>query len=211
MNQSFDAGNSHHLPRLPQNESAYLRTSRQSQEVRRSLSTHQPQKASLTQKIVMMEDIRSAEEYDSMNEKELLREHERLLKVLKKFQEIIDMNLKRKQKEREKASKPQASREEIYSGEVANNRKIIDNYQKELRELEGLKKCRKLHEVIEEKGQVQASINRLKKEIFSLKNEDNLAGRSLVSDRGVIEKELKEHEKDLKIELIKKQEYHKKL
>ena len=48
--------------------------------------------------------------------------------------------------------------------------------------------------MIEEKGQVQVSINRLKKEIFGLKNEDNLAGRSLVADRGIIEKELKEHE-----------------
>lgn len=38
-----------------------------------------------------------------------------------------------------------------------------------------------------------------------------MAGRSLVADRGIIEKELKEHEKDLKIELIKKQEYQKKL
>ena len=33
----------------------------------------------------------------------------------------------------------------------------------------------------------------------------------MVADRGIIEKELKEHEKDLKIELIKKQEYQKKL
>jgi hypothetical protein len=30
--------------------------------------------------------------------------------VLKKFQEIIDINLKKKQKEREKANKPQPSR-----------------------------------------------------------------------------------------------------
>lgn len=62
-----------------------------------------------------------------------------------------------------------------------------------------MKKYRKLHEVIEEKSEVQASINKLKKEIFNLKNEDNMAGRSLVADRGIIEKELKEHEKDLKI------------
>lgn len=38
-----------------------------------------------------------------------------------------------------------------------------------------------------------------------------MAGRSLVADRGIIEKELKEHEKDLKIELVKKQDYQKKL
>jgi hypothetical protein len=31
---------------------------------------------------------------------------------------------------------------------MSNNKKIIDNYQKELKELESLKKCRKLHEVI---------------------------------------------------------------
>jgi hypothetical protein len=54
--------------------------------------------------------------------------------------------------------------------------------------LEGLKKCRKLHEVIEEKSQVQSSIGKLKKEIFNLKNEDNMAGRSLVADRGIVEK-----------------------
>lgn len=38
-----------------------------------------------------------------------------------------------------------------------------------------------------------------------------MAGRSLVADRGIIEKELKEREKDLKIELVKKQEYQKKM
>ena len=32
-------------------------------------------KGSLTQKIVMMEDIRNVEEYDNMGEKDLLREH----------------------------------------------------------------------------------------------------------------------------------------
>jgi hypothetical protein len=37
-----------------------------------------------------------------------------------------------------------------------------------------------------------------------------MAGRSLVADRAIVEKELKEHEKDLKIELVKKQEYQKK-
>ena len=65
-----------------------------------------------------------------------------------------------------------------------------------------MKKCRKLHEVIEEKSQVQNSINKLKKEIFSLKNEDNMAGRSLVADRGIIEKELKEHEKEDNMKVI---------
>ena len=133
--------------------------------------------------------------------------------MLKKFQEIIDINLQKKQKARERAntSRPSASKEEVLQGEVANNKKIIDNYNKELKELEGLKKYRKLHEVIEEKSQVQGEINRLKKEIFNLKNQDNMAGRSLMADRGNIEKELKEHEKDLKIELIKKQEYQKKM
>lgn len=106
-----------------------------------------------------------------MNEKELLREHEKLLKVLKKFQEIIDINLQKKQKEREKnGSKPQSSREDIYNGEMTNNKKIIENYLKELKELDALKKCRKLHEVIEEKSKVQADINKLKKDIFGLKN-----------------------------------------
>lgn len=38
-----------------------------------------------------------------------------------------------------------------------------------------------------------------------------MAGRSLIADRGIIEKELKEHEKDLKIELVKKQDYQKKM
>lgn len=37
-----------------------------------------------------------------------------------------------------------------------------------------------------------------------------MAVRSLIADRGVIEKQLKEHEKDLKIELLKKQEYQQK-
>jgi cell fate (sporulation/competence/biofilm development) regulator YmcA (YheA/YmcA/DUF963 family) len=41
---------------------------------------------------------------------------------------------------------------------------------KELKELEGLKKYRKLHEVIEEKTKVQGDIAKLKKEIFNLKN-----------------------------------------
>ena len=54
-------------------------------------------------------------------------------------------------------------------------------------------------------------IQKLKKEIFNLKNEDNMAGRNLVSDRVLIEKELKEHEKDLKIELVNKNEYAKKI
>ena len=65
--------------------------------------------------------------------------------MLKKFQDIIDINLKKKQKEREKESKPHSSREDIYNGEVANNKKIIENYQKEIKELESLKKTRKLH------------------------------------------------------------------
>ena len=115
--------------------------------------------------------------------------------MLKKFQEIIDINLQKKQKARERAntSRPSVSKEEVLQGEVANNKKIIDNYNKELKELEGLKKYRKLHEVIEEKSQVQGEINKLKKEIFNLKNQDNMAGRSLMADRGNIEKELKEH------------------
>jgi hypothetical protein len=68
-----------------------------------------------------------------------------------------------------------------------------------------------LSDVIEEKSRVQTDIAKLKKEIFNLKNEDNMAGRSLIADRGIIEKELKEHEKDLKIELVKKQDYQKKM
>jgi hypothetical protein len=48
-----------------------------------------------------------------------------------------------------------------------------------------------LHEILDEKSKVQVDISQLKKEIFSLKNEDNMAGRSLIADRGVIEKELK--------------------
>ena len=36
--------------------------------------TAKKDKGSLTQKIVMMEDIKAVEEYDSMNEKDLLRE-----------------------------------------------------------------------------------------------------------------------------------------
>lgn len=56
----------------------------------------------------------------------MLREHEKLLKVLKKFQEIIDINLQKKQKEREKITgKPQTSKEEIFQGEMQNNKKII--------------------------------------------------------------------------------------
>lgn len=76
MNQSFDASSNYHLPRLPQNESAYLRTSRANQEMSRSMSQQQPtksSKASLTQKIVMLENIKAVEEYESMNEKDLLR------------------------------------------------------------------------------------------------------------------------------------------
>ena len=34
-----------------------------------------------------------------------------------------------------------------------------------------------------------------------------MAGRSLVADRGIIQKQLKEHQKDLKIQLVRKQEY----
>lgn len=49
-----------------------------------------------------MEDIKNVEEYQRMNDKDLLREHEKLLKVLRKFQEIIDVNLQKKQKQREK-------------------------------------------------------------------------------------------------------------
>ena len=46
--------------------------------MRRSASYSQASKnpkASLTKKLVMMEDIKNAEEYENMNEKELLREH----------------------------------------------------------------------------------------------------------------------------------------
>ena len=37
-----------------------------------------------------------------MNEKQLLRQHENLLKILKKYQELIDINLTKKQKQRQK-------------------------------------------------------------------------------------------------------------
>ncbi len=66
MNQSFDsASNGYHLPRIPQNESAYLRTSK-GPEMSRSMSQHQPSKSgkvNMTRKLVMMEDIKNAEEY----------------------------------------------------------------------------------------------------------------------------------------------------
>ena len=58
-----------------------------------------------------------------MNEKELLREHESLLKILKKYQELIDINLSKKQKEREKEMLQKAkvgdkkvSKEEMMNG-----------------------------------------------------------------------------------------------
>ena len=63
MNQSFDAGSNYHLPRLPQNESSYLKTSKVGQDLKRSMSYQQTTKkdkaSSITQKIVMMEDIRA--------------------------------------------------------------------------------------------------------------------------------------------------------
>lgn len=78
MSQSFDSSsNGYRLPRIPQNESAYLRTSK-GPEMGRSMSQHQTgksSKANLTRKLVMMEDIKNAEEYENMNEKDLLREH----------------------------------------------------------------------------------------------------------------------------------------
>lgn len=64
-----------------------------------------------------------------------------------------------------------------------NNKKIIENYQKEIKELESIKKQRKLNDIIEEKIQVQNEISQLKKDIFNLKNDDNMAGRSLVENR----------------------------
>lgn len=72
MNQSFDASSSnYHLPKIPQNESAYLRGSKGlSTEMNRSMSQHQTAKAgkvSITRKLVMMEDIKNTEEYDNMN------------------------------------------------------------------------------------------------------------------------------------------------
>ena len=77
MNQSFDASqNSYHLPRISQHESSYLRTKVVSNgEMSRSMSVqnNKASKVGLTRKLVMMEDIRPAEDYDSMNEKELLR------------------------------------------------------------------------------------------------------------------------------------------
>ena len=62
MNQSFDGTNSYHLPKISQNDSGYLRTTKNNHEMRRSMSQNQPQKSdkiSLTQKIVMMEDIKN--------------------------------------------------------------------------------------------------------------------------------------------------------
>jgi hypothetical protein len=72
MNQSFDSSNGYHLPRISQNDSAYLRTSRGPQELGRSLSQPQsvkPGKQNIARKLVMMEDIRGGEEYENMNEK----------------------------------------------------------------------------------------------------------------------------------------------
>jgi hypothetical protein len=45
--------------------------------MRRSVSYSQAgkQKVNLTRKLVIMEDIKNAEDYENMNEKELLREH----------------------------------------------------------------------------------------------------------------------------------------
>jgi hypothetical protein len=78
MNQSFDATNSYHLPKISQNESAYLQTKKESSaDMRRSVSYSQAgkQKVNLTRKLVIMEDIKNGEDYENMNEKELLREH----------------------------------------------------------------------------------------------------------------------------------------
>lgn len=54
----------------------------------------------LTRKLIETDSLKNTDEYDAMNEKELLREHENLLKILKKYQELIDINLAKKQKER---------------------------------------------------------------------------------------------------------------
>lgn len=74
MNQSFDASSGqYHLPKIGQNESTYLRGSKGlTSEMNRSMSVRQPSKpgkVNLTRKLVMMEDIKNAEEYDNMNEK----------------------------------------------------------------------------------------------------------------------------------------------
>lgn len=105
-----------------------------------------------------------------MNEKELLREHESLLKILKKYQELIDINLSKKQKERErellqksKMGDKKVSKEDIMMGEVNNNKKIIANYLREIKDLESAQNHRKLHEVLDEKAEVNEAINKIKK------------------------------------------------
>ena len=89
------------------------------------------------------------------------------------------------------------------SGEVNNNKKIIANHLREIKDLESAQNHRKLHEVLDEKAEVQEAINKLKKEIFDIKNKDTEASRKLVTDRGHIEKELNDAEKDLKTELTR--------
>ena len=64
MNQSFySSANNYHLPKIPQYDSTYLRTSK-GQEMSRSQSQQQTSKSAgkgnLTRKLVMMEDIKNA-------------------------------------------------------------------------------------------------------------------------------------------------------
>ena len=49
------------------------------------------------------------------------------------------------------------------AGELNNNKKIIANYLREIKDLESAQNHRKLHEVLDEKAEVTEAINKLKK------------------------------------------------
>ena len=48
-----------------------------------------------------------------------------------------------------KNGQKKATKEEVMNGEINNNKKIISNYLREIKELENVQKHRKLHEVLQ--------------------------------------------------------------
>lgn len=113
-----------------------------------------------------MNDLTEPSRYDDMTEKELIKEHELLVRRLLKYRELIDIILFKSPRPKKEPPKSTATSGELLQKELANNTKIIANHLNDIREMERAKQQRTMDEVISEQHQLQREIARAKKDIF---------------------------------------------
>jgi hypothetical protein len=95
-----------------------------------------------------MGDLTDASKYDDMTEKELIKEHELLVRRLLKYRELIDIILFKSPRPKKDKPKPVSSSIELIQKEMENNVKIIANHLNEIKEIEKVKKQRPIEDIM---------------------------------------------------------------